>query len=151
MLFHTCVLVELTPHKQQAARGVRQTHGLTDFKRNSIPNRSSGIIGALKCCWWSALCVLDTWQFLAYYVPGVRHFQLTAWTLAALNEHFHQNGSCYSALGAPLLSSWVYDGFLILLCVTVIAWMISPCWISLTEPYDVRKILVPGSMVSEKS
>lgn len=91
----------------QAAREVRQTHGLTDFKWNTIPNRSSGILGALKCCWWVALGVLDTWQFLGYYVPGVRHFQLTAWTLATFNEHFHQNGNCCSALGAPVHSSWV--------------------------------------------
>lgn len=148
MLFHTCAG---RADSTQATGEVRRTHELTDFKRYSIPNRSSGIIGNLKCCWWSALCVLDTWQFLAYYIPGVRHLQLSAWTLAALNEHFHQNGSCYSAFKASLLSSWVYYEFLILLCVTVIAWMISPCWIPLIEPCDMTEILVSGIMVSEKS
>lgn len=33
----------------QAAGEVRQTHGLTDFKRSICPNKSSGIIGALRC------------------------------------------------------------------------------------------------------
>lgn len=140
-----------TADSTQAATEIRQAHGLTDFKRNTIPSRSSGIIAALKCCWWSAFCVLDTWQFLACFVPRVRLFQLTAWTLAAFNEHFHQNGSCYSAPRAPILSSWVYDDLFMLLYVTVFAWMISPCWISLTKLCVMTKILVPGIMVCEKS
>lgn len=134
----------------QAAREVRQTHGLTDFKRSISPNKSSGIIGALRC-WCSALCVLDTWLFLAYCVAGVRHLQLTAGTLAALNQHFLQNGSCHSAPGLLCFPAGYIVIFLILLCVAVYAWMISSCWISLTEPCDMRKILVPGTMVSEKS
>lgn len=105
-VFHTCILRAVST---QVAREVRRAYGLTDFKWNTIQNnyrnyRSFKVL--------AVVCSLCPWQFLTYYVPRVRHFWLITWKLAAFNEHSNRNGSCYSAPGASVLSSWVYYAFL---------------------------------------
>lgn len=107
-VFHTCMSLELSP----LTREVRQAHRLTYFKYNAVQNRSVWDVGVLKYGWQSGLCILIIWQFLFYYVARARHVWLITWKLAAFNECSNQNGSCYSAIEAPVLSSWVYYTFL---------------------------------------